>query len=95
MAKYSTNTEELTSIADAIRAKTGSNSSLVYPTGFVTAIQNISTGSAEPSYDFGVNPELIQVVANNSILLKNTDYSTWTPSSTAAIIVPQANLLSI
>lgn len=95
MAKYSTNTEELTSIADAIRAKTGSNSSLVYPTGFVTAIQNISTGSTETSDGFGINPELIQVVANNSILLKNTDYSTWTPSSTAAIIVPQSNLLSI
>ena len=45
MAKYSTNTEELTSIADAIRAKSGTNLSLTYPAGFVSAIQNIPTGS--------------------------------------------------
>lgn len=46
MAKYYTTTEELTSIANAIRTKGNTNSSLVYPTGFVSAIQNISTSSA-------------------------------------------------
>ncbi|MBR7042325.1 MAG: hypothetical protein IKI04_02365 [Bacilli bacterium] len=46
MAKYYTSTEELTSIADAIRTKGGTNSSLVFPTGFVSAIQNIPTSSA-------------------------------------------------
>ena len=40
---YTTNSDELTSIADAIRAKGGTSESLVYPTGFVSAINNIST----------------------------------------------------
>lgn len=40
---YTTNSDELTSIADAIRAKGGTSESLVYPTGFVGAINSIST----------------------------------------------------
>lgn len=42
---YTTNTRELESIADAIRTKGGTSSTLLYPTGFVTAINNISTGT--------------------------------------------------
>ena len=45
MAIYRTTDTELTSIANAIRAKTGGSSSLVYPTGFVSAINSISTAS--------------------------------------------------
>jgi hypothetical protein len=40
---YTTNSDELTSIADAIRAKGGTSEDLVYPEGFVGAINNIST----------------------------------------------------
>lgn len=40
---YTTNSDELTSIADAIRAKGGTSEALVYPTGFVGAINSIST----------------------------------------------------
>ena len=40
---YLTNESELTSIANAIRSKTGTNSSLVYPAEFVSAIGNINT----------------------------------------------------
>lgn len=43
--QYITTDEELTSIADAIRSKGGTSAQLVYPTGFITAIGNISTGS--------------------------------------------------
>ena len=43
---YLTNSEELTSIANAIRAKTGSSESLTYPAGFVSAIGNISGGGS-------------------------------------------------
>ena len=39
--KYSTTDVELTSIADAIRAKGGTSAALSYPTGFVSAIQAI------------------------------------------------------
>ena len=41
MAQYVTTGEELTSIADAIRAASGENSPLVYPTGFVNKINEL------------------------------------------------------
>ena len=44
MGKVYTTSEDLTSIANAIRAKAGTEASLTYPTQFVSAIQNISTG---------------------------------------------------
>lgn len=40
--EYLTRKSELTSVADAIRAKGGTAAQLVYPTGFVAAIQTIS-----------------------------------------------------
>jgi hypothetical protein len=40
---YFTCTDELTSIADAIRTKGGTSASLTYPSGFVTAINNLPT----------------------------------------------------
>ena len=42
--EYLTNTAELTAIANAIREKGGTSAQLVYPTGFVSAIQSIQTG---------------------------------------------------
>lgn len=45
-----TNTADLTAVADAIRAKGGTSAQLVYPAGFVSAIQTIQTG---------VTPQLI------------------------------------
>ena len=50
MAEYLTNTADLTAVADAIRAKGGTAAQLVYPSGFVSAIQAIETG---------VTPQLI------------------------------------
>ena len=44
MAEYLTNTNDLTKVASAIREKGGTSASLVYPDGFVTAIQAIQTG---------------------------------------------------
>lgn len=44
MADYLTTTEELTSIADAIREKGGTEEPLEYPEGFVDAIEDISGG---------------------------------------------------
>ena len=41
---YKTTASEITSIADAIRAKGGTSASLVYPSGFVSAISAIPTG---------------------------------------------------
>lgn len=36
---------DLTSVADAIRSQGGTSASLVFPSGFVSAIEEISTGS--------------------------------------------------
>ena len=45
MAEYLTNTTDLTKVASAIREKGGTSDLLVYPDGFVTAIQAIQTGT--------------------------------------------------
>ena len=50
MAEYLTNTTDLTAVADAIRVKSGTSAPLVYPDGFVTAIQSINTtGGTKPA----------------------------------------------
>ena len=46
MSDYITNDTELTSIADAIRTKGGTSASLVYPSGFISAINAIPTGTS-------------------------------------------------
>ena len=45
MAEYLTNTTDLTSVANAIRTKGGTTELLTYPDEFVTAIQDIKTGT--------------------------------------------------
>ena len=49
MANYITTDTDLTSVADAIRAKGGTSAALTYPTGFVSAIENIPTGGSGDS----------------------------------------------
>ena len=56
MANYLTTDSELTAVADAIRAKGNTDAPLVYPTGFVSAIENIpecrmAGGLVTPSAD--------------------------------------------
>ena len=46
MAEYLTDTTGLTKVASAIREKGGTSDPLVYPDGFVTAIQAIKTGGS-------------------------------------------------
>ncbi len=49
MANYIATTEELTAVADAIRAKGGTSEQLVFPEGFVSAIGALETGGGESS----------------------------------------------
>ena len=50
MTEYLTNTTDLTAVANAIRAKGGTSAPLVYPDGFVSAIQSIdTTGGLKPA----------------------------------------------
>ena len=44
MADYKVTDTQLTSIANAIRTKGETSAPLEFPTGFVTAVQNIPTG---------------------------------------------------
>ena len=62
MAEYLTNDTELTGIADAIRAKGGTGASLLYPTGFVSAIQAIETTGGVP--EGGTTGQVLQKASN-------------------------------
>ena len=95
MAKYRTDTTELTSIADAIRAKTGSNSSLVYPTGFVSAINGITTAAEVPFNPLGKNLELINTVYENTLTLANTSFNASSVTTSNSTIYSQQTLTSI
>lgn len=46
MSDYLVTDTELTSVADAIRTKGGTSANLSFPTGFVSAINDISTGAS-------------------------------------------------
>ena len=48
--RYVTTNQELTSIADAIRTKGGTSETLNYPSGFVSAIDNIYDNFIEGKY---------------------------------------------
>lgn len=51
MADYIATTEELTAVADAIRAKGGTSEQLMFPDGFVSAIGSLETGGGGGNYD--------------------------------------------
>lgn len=74
MAEYLTNTADLTAVADAIRAKGGTAAQLVYPSGFVSAIQAIENGAVE-SLEWHQCPELVRNYLAN-VTYDPADYST-------------------
>ena len=81
MAQYLTTGEDLTSIADAIRAASDENSPLVYPTGFVSKIGELS------KYTWmGASPTIEWQSSDIILTLADTTLSSWTPSTTAAVI---------
>jgi len=86
MAKCYTTSEDLTSIANAIRAKTGSESSLVYPSGFVSAINSIDTSGSSivetPRNPFGKESLYHLNLLEDSFNLDSINFSNWTPSTT-------------
>ena len=56
MANYLVTDTELTSVADAIRTKGGTSADLEFPSGFVTAIGNISGGGGNLQAKTNINP---------------------------------------
>ena len=51
MAKYIVTDTSLSSIADAIRTKGNTSGSLAFPSGFVSAINDISVGGGDSKED--------------------------------------------
>ena len=84
MSQYSTTGEDLTSIANAIRTASGENSPLVYPTGFVNKINELSKYSWQ-----GKNAELVWQSNDIILTLADTSISSWTPSTSATTIYAQ------
>lgn len=74
MAEYLTTTADLTAVADAIRTKGGTAKQLVYPSGFVSAIQAIKTDAVE-SLEWHQCPELVRNYLAN-VVYDPADYST-------------------
>ena len=83
MAIHATLASLFTAIADAIRAKTGSQATIVAD-DFPTAIAAIPSG--------GGGLEHIASMPDLEIALEDTDFATWTPSTTAKAILAAQTL---
>lgn len=70
---------ELSDIADAIRAKGGTSAPLVYPTGFVSAINDIPSGGTS---DFEVHP--VTITSSDRVTFLAPFLSTYPPDSLGA-----------
>ena len=75
----------LTSIANAIRARGQTENALAFPGGFMSAVDAI------PWVFQGDKCKKIAAYDTQTILLKNTTFPTWTPSTTAATIKSSTN----
>lgn len=89
MAEYLTNTTDLTKVASAIREKGGTSDSLVYPDGFVTAIQDIQTGT-ELQIIVTVKSGATVTATKGSMSVSGTSVN-----GTCTLIVPEAGTWSV
>lgn len=89
MAEYLTNTADLTKVASAIREKGGTSDSLVYPDGFVSAIQAIQTGT---------ELQIIVTVASGATVTAtkgSLSVSGTSVNGTCTLTVPEAGTWSV
>ena len=95
MAEYLINVTDLTKVASAIREKGGTSASLVYPRGFVSAIQAIQTGaplqiivttSAGATVTATKDSKTVSGTAdtNGKCILTVTEAGTWTVTAATA-----------
>ena len=89
MAEYLTNTTDLTKVASAIREKGGTSDSLVYPDGFVTAIQAIQTGP-ELQIVVSVTSGATVTATKGSLSVSGTSVN-----GTCTLTVPEAGTWSV
>lgn len=89
MAELLTNTTDLTKVAAAIREKGGTSDPLVYPDGFVTAIQAIQTGT-ELKIVVSVTSGATVTAAKGSKIVSGTAVN-----GTCTLTVPEAGTWSV
>ena len=89
MAEYLTNTTDLTKVASAIREKGGTSDPLVYPDGFVTAIQAIQTGT-ELQIIVSVTSGATVTATKGSLSVSGTSVN-----GTCTLTVPEAGTWSV
>ena len=89
MAEYLTNTTDLTKVASAIREKGGTSDSLVYPDGFVTAIQAIQAGT-ELQIIVSVTSGATVTATKGSLSVSGTSVN-----GTCTLTVPEAGTWSV
>lgn len=89
MAEYLTNTTDLTKVAAAIRDKGGTSDQLVYPDGFVTAIQAIQAGT-ELKIVVSVTSGATVTATKGSLSVSGTS-----ADGTCTLTVPEAGTWSV
>ena len=89
MAELLTNTTDLTKVASAIREKGGTSDPLVYPDGFVTAIQAIQTGT-ELKIVVSVTSGATVTATKGSLSVSGTSVN-----GTCTLTVPEAGTWSV
>lgn len=93
MSDYIVKDTELTSVANAIRIKGGTNSQLVFPNGFVSAIGNISGGGG--SSDFSTAEVTIVNSANiNLAVIIPVLFEAAPPFNPNAQVIGFANIMA-
>lgn len=104
MAEYLINATDLTKVASAIREKGGTSASLVYPAGFVSAIQAIQTGaplqiivttSAGATVTATKDSKTVSGTAdtNGKCILTVTEAGTWTVTAATASSTNTADIV--
>ena len=75
MTEYLTNTADLTSVADAIRAKSGQTGQLIYPDGFASAVAGIKKAPTTPYMVAEYEQELMTEYESASFIKKAKLYN--------------------
>lgn len=84
--EYLVNKEDLTTVANAIREKTGSSGDLSFPDGFVSAVNSISTGaelqfSIVGGSNYPTNPTNNTIWINTTTSIPNWQISSFQPTT--------------